>query len=194
MTTHRAPTEPIGADLTPISRATSAIVRPASITRCAASRRYFGVQLFRLAPITTSSTASTRPAIKMSTQRSQPQYWTRDWLGGFGQRSGCRGPFVGGGAGMTASGVASFGVVAGQPSEALTATGRRVGPAGADLQDSRLRETFERFGQHTGPSPQLTSAYGHFQLSIDTHQTRAPSIVRMKHEPNRPWLLLGSGG
>jgi hypothetical protein len=49
-----------------------------------------------------------------------PAQWTRDlWLRGFGQRSGCEGRFIVGGAEVAAVGVAAFGVIAGQPSGTL---------------------------------------------------------------------------
>jgi hypothetical protein len=52
-----------------------------------------------------------------------PEKWTRDlWLGSFGQRSGCVGPFVGGGAEITAVRVPSVRVVARPP--------QRAGPPG----------------------------------------------------------------
>lgn len=48
---------------------------------------------------------------------------------------------------MAAVGVASFGVVAGQPSEDLAAAGCCVGPAGTVLQDLAFEGRVERFGQ-----------------------------------------------
>lgn len=48
---------------------------------------------------------------------------------------------------MTAAGVTSFGVVAGQPSEDLAAAGRRVRPVAAVLEDFAFEGGVERSGQ-----------------------------------------------
>ena len=48
---------------------------------------------------------------------------------------------------MAASGVSSFGVVAGQPAEDLAAATRRVGPAGPVLQNFAFEGGVERFRQ-----------------------------------------------
>ena len=64
-----------------------------------------------------------------------------------GSVAGVLGPFVGGGAEIAAVGVASFGVVAGQPAEDLAAAGGCVGPAAAVLEDFAFEGGVERFGQ-----------------------------------------------
>jgi len=73
-----------------------------------------------------------------------PGLWTRDlWLCGFGQPSGYVGLFVGGGTEVAAVGVATFGVVAGQPAEHLAATGSGVIPVAVVLKDLAFEGSVE---------------------------------------------------
>ena len=48
---------------------------------------------------------------------------------------------------MTAAGVTSFGVVAGQPSEDLAAAGRRVRPVAAVLEDFAFDLSLDTLGE-----------------------------------------------
>ena len=65
--------------------------------------------------------------------------------GGDGQRSGCVGPFIVGGADMV--------VIAGQPPEHFPAAGGRVGPAATVLQDFAFESGVERFSQRIVHDP-----------------------------------------
>lgn len=69
------------------------------------------------------------------------------WLRGFGQRSGCAGPFIVDGADMAAVGVSTFRVVADQPPEDLAAAGGSIFPAVIVLEDFAFEGRVERFGE-----------------------------------------------
>lgn len=81
------------------------------------------------------------------------------------------GPFIGGGAGMVAVGVASFGAIADQPWEDFAAAGRRVRLAITVLQDFAFEGGVERFGQRViGTCPDRSHGLGNPQFVTECRE------------------------